>query len=552
MKESYPIARPQLPQGIRLDGNSYVTMRDGIKLAVDIYRPDGEGRHPGMLSMSPYIKEIQQLPPHLCHSIEAGATRFFVPKGYVHVIATVRGSGFSQGQYNYYGPKEQEDGYDLIEWLARQPWCNGNVGMLGDSYFAKTQYTVAVQKPPHLKCIVPYDGGTDQYRDVAYQGGLFWAQFLGRWAPDAIQQCLWPGPVEGKLPPANFITDLLSHPEDGPYYWERSAWTKIDKIDVPVFNIVPLTAVHSRGQLHSHPEIRGPKKLMVVPRPDWFANVLFVRSEALNEQILRWFDYWLKGIDTGIMDEPPVTIFDSGSSRWRHENEYPLARTHWTKFYLHSNPDGPSTKPPYGLISRDAPEREEPDKYTAPDQEMALVPKPVVALGYATPPLVEDLKVWGPLSITLFGSTTCLDTVWFVKLGDMGPEGKVALLTQGHLKASFRQIDEVKSRPGQPFHPFQNPVLPKRNLIDEYQIEMMPIFHTFKRGHKIWVQIASDDYEYQGRLRALSIYEGLPVPGENAVYHDSAHPSHLVLPVIPDAPIIRPVGLPISEIKWPV
>ena len=550
MQKPYPVVRPQLLEGVRLDGNIHVGMRDGLKLAVDVYRPEMEGRYPGILSMSPYIKELEQQPPYLCHSIEAGMTRFFVPKGYVHVIATVRGSGFSQGQYNYYGPKEPEDGYDLIEWVARQPWCNGNVGMLGDSYFGKSQYTVAAQRPPHLKCIVPYDAGTDQYRDVVYPGGVFWTQFLGMWVPDTIQQCLWPGPVEGKLPPANFLVDLLSHPEDGPYYWERSAWTKLERIEAPMLGIVALTAVHSRGQLHSYPQIKAPKKLLVLPRSDWLANVFFMQSKPLNEQILRWLDYWLKGIDTGIMNEPPVAIFDSGSLEWRFENEYPLERTQWIKLYLHSNPEGSSMEPPYGLISRELPQLEEPDRYTTPNQDFVLAGKPVIALGYATPPLEEDLRLWGPLSVVLYGSTTSLDTVWFVKMGDIGADGKVTLLTQGHLKASFREIDEVQSRPGQPFHPFQNPSLPTARSIYEYQIEMMPVFHTFKRGHKLWVQIASDDYDYQGRLRSLHTYEGLPVPGENIIYHDLAHPSHLVLPAIPDAPVIKNVGAPICEIKW--
>jgi hypothetical protein len=399
---------------------------------------------------------------------------------------------------------------------------------------------------------VPYDAGTDQYRDVVYQGGVFWAQFMGMWAPDTMQQCLWPGPIEGKLPPANFLGDLLLNPEDGPYHWERSAWTKLDQINVPMLGIVPLTGVHSRGQLHSYPRINTPKKLIISPRPEWLANVLFIQSEPLNQQILRWFDYWLKGIDTAIMDEPSVAVFDSGSLEWRYENEYPLARTQWKNFYLRSNPQGPSTKPPYGLLSPSAPPNEEPDRYTTPNQERVLAGEPVVALGYSTPPLAEDLKVWGPLSMVLYGSTTALDTIWFVKLGDIGPEGKVRLITQGHLKASFREVDEIRSAPGQPFHPFQNPVLPEPNSVYEYQIEIMPIFHTFRRGHKIWVQIASDDPEYHGKLRSLYIYEGLPFPGENAVFHNSVHPSHLVLPVIPEAPIIRPVGPPISDIRWPL
>ncbi len=172
-------------------------------------------------------------------------------------------------------------------------------------------------------------------------------------------------------------------------------------------------------------------------------------------------------------------------------------------------------------------------------------------VSYATAPLKKDVRVWGPLSAILYGSAKTLDTVWFVKLGDVAPDGAVRLFTSGHLKASYREVDEAKSRPGQPFHPFRNPVLPKPKVVYEYQIEMRPIFHTFKAGYKIWVQIASIDFDYQMLLHSVYSSEMLPVPAENAVYHNSAHPSHLLLPVIPDAPVIKPVEAPLSEIKWP-
>ena len=136
MKKDYPVVRPPLPPGVKLDENVYVTMRDGVKIAVDVYRPEAEGHYPAILSMSPYLKELQQWPPMLTHSIEAGDTSFFVSKGYVHIIAQIRGTGMSQGQWHLSDINEQQDGSDLVEWAAQQAWCNGNVGSMGFSYFS--------------------------------------------------------------------------------------------------------------------------------------------------------------------------------------------------------------------------------------------------------------------------------------------------------------------------------------------------------------------------------------------------------------------------------
>jgi hypothetical protein len=551
MKNDHPMVRPALPSGVELDENIYVTMRDGIKIAVDVYRPEAAGRYPSLLSTSPYLKHIQQQPPELSHSIEAGATSFFVSRGYVHVIAQVRGSGLSQGQYNWYDTTEQKDGYELVEWIARQPWCNGNVGMLGESYFGVTQWLIAAQQPPHLKCIAPFDAAMDAYR-ARGEGGLLRMGFLGEWGPDTMLQCLWPGPVEGKFPPTNLFVDIGNHGDDGPYYWERSGYTKLDKVGVPVLSLIGAHGwLHSRTQLREYPNIKSPKKLIVLPSAGFYTNVLFIRSKPLNELLLKWFDYWLKGIDTGIMDVPPVAICDSSTGEWRYENEYPLARTAWTKFYLHSNPLTPATKPPYGLLSIEPPGSEEPDSYFTPDSlELVMAGKPVLA--YATPTLKQDVSVWGPLSVTLYGSLTTLDTAWFVRLGEVAPDGKITLLTQGHLKGSYREVDETRSSPGQPFHPFRNPILPHPNTIYEYQVQLTPIFYTFKKGHKIWIQVESDDIEYLTRHHTVYTSEMLPVPAKNTIYHDSAHPSHLLLPVIPDAPIIERVEPPISQIKWPL
>src|SRR5262245_9965294 len=335
---TYPrelVRSPEPPPGVSLDETVYVTMRDSIRLGVDIYRPQAAGRYPALLSVSPYSKDIQQKPPHWSHAIESGATAFYVPKDYVHVIAQARGAGYSQGQWNFLDQNERHDGYDLVEWIAQQPWCDGNVGMIGDSYWSWSQYHTAAEQPPHLKCICPCDATTDIYRDLCYQGGVYHHGFLSDWIEYHTAMMAWPGAVDGKQAPMNLTYELARRPYDGPWYWERSAHSKFDRIKVPIMSIaVQGGQTHFRGQLWGYPQIAAPKKLLIVPPTGFWSHLRYLTNRALNRQMLRWFDHWLKGIDTGIMDEPEVAIFDAGTRRWRYENEYPLARTQWTKLFL--------------------------------------------------------------------------------------------------------------------------------------------------------------------------------------------------------------------------
>ncbi|MFH1950388.1 MAG: CocE/NonD family hydrolase [Pseudomonadota bacterium] len=544
----YPIQRVPLPPGIKLEENVFITMRDGVKLAVDVYRPEKEGRYPVILAICPYKKEAQAASPLKGYHSEGGNLSFYVPHGYIMAFATTRGAGMSQGQYNFFDILEQQDGYDLVEGIARQPWCDGNVGMLGGSYLGMSQYYVAAQRPPHLKCITPIDASTDLYRDFVYQGGgMYFRLFMSLWGVNLINECLYPGPVEGKLPPMNFFGEWLTNDQDGPWYWERSAINFIDKIEVPVMMIASASAwLHSRGQLIGYSKIRSPKRLIVGPHNSFgMYSVFYWHNEKTNKYILRWLDYWLKGVDTGIMEEPPVLIYDGGKDEWRYENEYPLTRTKWTKYYLRANPAQPS-EPPQGFISAEEPgANESPDRVKMPRLRPELIlNKPVLA--YATEALEKDLTLKGPLTITLYGSSVTTDTsllAWFVKVGDVAPDGSVKLITKGNLKASYREVDAAKSKPGQPWHSFQNPVKVEANKIYDYQIELQPIFHTFKAGHKLWVQIASDDPDF-----ILENYGDLipgPLEAENSIHHDKTHPSHLLLPVIGDAPVIALVKEPL-------
>ena len=543
-------APPPLP-GVRVIENVYVTMRDGVKLAVDIFLPEKDGKYPALFSTSPYMKDIQRKPPQWSHAIESGATAFYVPKGYVHVVAQGRGAGLSQGKWEWFGNAERTDGYDMIEWIAAQPWCTGKVGMIGDSYWSWTQYHAAIAQPPHLACICQQDSTPDFYRDVAYQGGIFHHQFVVSWISYHTAMMAWPGPVEGKKEPMNLTWEAHNHPCDGPFYRERSPATHLDRIKTPVLAIAPQGgAMHFRGQLWAWPRIQAPKKLLVVPPTGFWSHVRYLIDRNLNRQMLRWFDYWLKGIDNGIMSEPDVAIFDAATRQWRYENEYPVKRTQWEKLYFRANAEGPATQAPYGLLSKDAPASEAPDKYKMPDSYAQITAgKPVVA--FATPPLDADLRLWGPMSLTLYGSSTALDTAWYVKVADLKPDGSVGRVTRGILKASFRELDASKSAPGQPFHPFEKQDLLEPGKVYEFQIELTPICYTFRKGHRLQVQIASEDIEYNSIHRQVDVMI-LPWPVENAIHHDAAHPSHLVLPVIPDAPEIRPVSSPVADINWPM
>lgn len=539
-----------------------VPMRDGVNLSADIFGPDSDDRFPALIAYSPYWNEGLYLPvpsanPHPTaalgnYAIEAGDSEYFAARGYVHVVANVRGTGESEGEYQLMGPVEQTDGYDLVEWVATQPWCDGNVGMVGVSYFSWIQYLVAAQAPPHLKAISPLEGANDFYRDVCYRGGILSLGFLSYWntelsdrdstsrserelSPEELRERIEQVKAQNgdiqhlysvyqllsapkKNPP---LFDALMHPTDGAWYHERSGYKHFDKIKIPVFCGAPLDFwdLHLAGGFRAWAELTHvPKKLLVYPR---FHLRPFTEHHDL---LVRWFDHWLKGIDTGMMDEPAISLWVQGDDSWREEQEWPLDRTTWTPLYLRAG-ETLSMAPPTA--------DEDPDSfdnlaYVTLESTFDGVPH----LAYRTEPLSEDLEVTGPIALDLYASLSDNDGNWIIELRDVAPDGDIRIVSKGWLKSSFRALDEARSTPFRPEHPYdvEVPVVP--GDIDRYAIQIHDTSNVFLAGHYIELIIKSLDHSLEGGWN--TIFHHLPSARTvtHTVHHDPGHASHLLLPVI--------------------
>ncbi|HTY81381.1 MAG TPA: CocE/NonD family hydrolase, partial [Dehalococcoidales bacterium] len=408
--------------GIKVQKDVMVPVRDGVRLALNIYRPDGKGKFPALLAIGGYGKELQEelIPPQPLQksalwdgNIEAGDTNDIVPRGYVHVIGDVRGIGKSEGEYpGMWTSQEGRDGADLVEWIACQPWCDGNVGMIGYSYYGKIQVKVAIEQPPHLKAIFVSHVGADMYRDFVYPGGILSLFFYGLWdgrggtsgfapnnATSRMQKELSPKEFErrrrellensdikywpnlyhllnypNKNP--NFF-DMVMNPLDGPFWKDRAITPFINKVKVPCY-VVGKCAHEASGYWDVYTGLKSPKKLLVKPngpeeRP-WREDF---------ELMMRWYDHWLKENDTGMMEEPPMTIFIQGSNQWRYAKEWPLPGTEWLNCYLRRWE---------GLSF--APELYQPEPDCFLQQPLYLSSKRD-SVKYVSAPLPEDMEVIG-------------------------------------------------------------------------------------------------------------------------------------------------------------
>ena len=299
---------------------------------------------------------------------------WFVSRGYVYVHADARGAGKSvEGRWEFVGVDEQLDHYDLVEWIAAQPWCTGKVGMIGESYYGWTQWYAAATAPPHLATVVPWDAGADSYRDVVYHGGLLGMGFLTWWHFNLRANHLLdlPEPRHPDIMNYDLVYNVLKHPTFDDFWKVRRV--DFSKIKCPVYSIGVWHKVgmHLRGNLRGYEELNVPKKLLVVHGDLVGDEMATFNSLDMRLELLRWYDHWLKENDTGMMAEPPVKLFIRNSDQgYREEMEWPLERTEYKKCYLRPGPSGAVTSLNDGTLSWDSPDEDESScSYEYPDPE---------------------------------------------------------------------------------------------------------------------------------------------------------------------------------------
>ena len=554
-------------------------MRDGVTLKIDIFRPQAEGRFPAVLLQTPYNKSGQ-----------APRAEKFAARGYVVVNSDSRGRFESGGEWDPFSPNHKTDGYDLVQWVAEQKWCNGNVGTYGLSYMGWTQWWTAAQAPSALRAIVPEVAPPDHFSNCPYQNGIL-VSWMVDWAGTMsarLPHRTGPGPyggfavnrreAYGKLPYIDFDKTRNYKPNawwrkwieqntgDGEY-WRAIAYQTPEsyaQVKVPSLAIsgwfdanFPGTTMNYLGvqQYGGSPAARRPRIVIgpwehIINRHRTAAGVDFGPQAIIDWDgyVLRWFDYHLKGIDNGVQQDPPVHVFVMGRNKWRAAQEWPLPQTRFTKYYLHSGGKANSSRGD-GSLSPQHPGNEPPDRYIYdpddPTPSAAFAnghidgPRDISAsaarrdvLVYDTPKLTEEVEIVGPITARLFAATSARDTDWMIRLSDVHPDGRVLFLAEGVMRARHRDpgrhgaFSPNKLSTIEPLQPY------------DYTIEFWrSTGNVFAQGHRIRIEISSSYYPYY--LRNPNSGQdniGLATKFQTArqtVFHDAERPSHVVFPVIP-------------------
>jgi hypothetical protein len=545
---------------VLVDKDVDVPMRDGVRLKADIFRPHDSGKFPAILNLGPYQKDKLWLVPETLEekqnewmNWETINPEWWVPHGYAAVRIDARGSGKSPGQYDPWSLAEAVDFYDAMEWAAAQPWCNGNIGLLGISYFAINQWFVANLRPPSLKAIIPWEGFADLYRDALYHGGIF-SLFMTNWYTAHLLHHLL-GRASRRVADgwqANTLHFWLHNNLDsGAFRGSQAQW---DKIDVPMFSVGNWSGMglHLRGNTEAFMRAATPHKKLRIHLGSHVHP--FYTEDGRRDQI-RFFDYWLKGIDNGLMNEPPVKLAirkGADAFDWRYEHEWPLARTRWTKFYLDLSQPVAESGVVTGRLDPAKPARTASRSYAASSlgsmgstsaassQVLGGGIKPGMGLSLETAPLAADTEITGPLAAVLWASSSSEDMDLFLTLRNFAPDGSEIMETgqqglpvpvaKGWLRVSHRELDPDLSLPYRPYHRHVRRLYLTPGEIVRVEVEIWPTSMVFKKGHRIRLDIQPRDGI--GSAHYLHYHADYNF-GINTVYAGGEMDSHLLLPIIP-------------------
>ena len=538
-----------------------VPMRDGVKLAANVFFPEGGASFPVLLNRTPYIKDT---------ALRMKRAAEYTQAGYAVVHMDVRGRGNSEGVFNPYF-QEIEDGYDSIEWCGTQVWSNGKVGTFGGSYEGWTQiYPTRLQPPHHLAAFLSCTPSMHPFREGMYWSGVpmpimgMWTLLTsGKTNKDQISELDWESVVNvrplKKLMQrlgleASYRDEHFKHETLDDFYKRLWYAGVLEKTIVPCYHVTGWFDDDQRGTLDhfpalamNHPDekVRRSQKLLVGPWPHRLSTDSSKLGDfdygphsmvSLVKETIRWFDYWLKGIDNGIMNEPRCRLFLMGANRWIETDTFPIAESKPRLFLLGAN--GPANSllgngtlgAGHGASSASTftynPERPAPTPFwkenfqNGTNEDLRPIQRRDDVLVFTTEPLTEPLNIVGMMRAELYVSTSAVDTDFVARLSDVAPDGYAQRLNAGIVRLRYRQgYEQIK--------------LVKPGEVVEVTIDLWATGHQFKAGHRVRLEVTSSafptwapNYNTGGNVWE----ETTPVIAENTVHHSAQSPSRLILP----------------------
>lgn len=551
-----------------VEKNVAVPVGDGTVLRANVFRPQDDGRHPVIMTLGIYGKDVhfadgyagqwevlKRLHPDIDRTGSSGRylrwevvdPERWVPHDYVVITVDGRGSGQSPGYLDPFSPRETQDFHDAIEWAAARPWSNGKIGLLGISYLAIKQWQVAALRPPHLAAIVPWEGASDIYREWSHQGGIFGNTFPTAWIPrqvtvtqhgnaetphrdrDTGERTTGPALTEEMLEGnrAPHAEDLLHHPFDDAWYGARTP--DFGRIEVPLFSAGNWGGIglHLRGNIEGFLRAGSKRKWLSIHIGTHFETFYAPDYMALQR---KFFDHFLKGADNGWQDEPVVrlAVRRPDGATTRMESEWPLARTEWTWLYLDARDGGLATAAPS-------------------EAARAQFAAEGAGANFSTPPFEAETEFTGPVMARIWVSSTTVDVDIFATLRAFDPAGdeivfvgasEAVPVSRGWLRASHRRLDPALSTPYRPYHSHAAAEKLVPGEVYELEVEIWPTSIVFPEGYRLELTLQGHDFEFPGVPgRMLHTHPGDRPPeefgGVTTVLTGGPHASYLMMPLIP-------------------